>query len=214
MQIKLAIAARRASGAAFRLVVLLALLAAAWCVLRWAPLVSAQQLAPDSPSADRSEQRLVELVSKVSFNEGGDSYDDLALIWQTVEGHGDTARERAHWLEQHSRCVSGVLSQDVAYTRPGRCRWTRNLHPDGRRPRGWDRERDGHWSRTRPLWLAHLERVRALVRGFDDYRPCAIPPSTWDGDHPGWNAQALTRGFVRVVCIGSARNAGYVRGAL
>ncbi len=140
----------------------------------------------------------MELVAKVSFNEGLDSYPDLALIYQIVEGHGDTALDRARWLEQHSRCASGVITQDRAYARPGICHWTRNLMPDGRRPRGFhdchdvdrdgqhDEEHcDGRWSRIRDRWLAHLERVRAFVYGQDTYRPCSVTPQSWDGTRYG-----------------------------
>ena len=136
---------------------------------------------PAPRRADRYERRLIELVAKVSFNEALDSYDDLALIWQVVEGHGDTARERAFWLGSHSPCVSGHLTQDQARLRPGNCRWTRNLMADGRRPRGWDRELHGHWSQVRERWLAHIPRVRDFVLGLDRYRPCRETPQTWDG---------------------------------
>lgn len=131
--------------------------------------------------ATRAEIRLVELVAKVSFNEGLDSYHDLALIWQVVEGHGATARERYRWLAAHSPCVSGRLSQEQAYQRPGNCAWSRNLRPDDRLPRGWTAA-SGVWHRTTSRrWLAHLPRVRDLVLGLDPYRPCAETPQTWDG---------------------------------
>lgn len=185
-----------------RTTALAVLLVAFWLALRWAP-VSAQ---------DGADRRLVELVAKVSMNEALDSYDDLALIWQVVEGHGDTDAERVRWLGQHSGCVSGArFTQDEARARPGQCRWTRNLHPDGRRPRGWDRTLHGRWSRMRPRWLVHIDRVRAFVRGRDPYRPCPIAPSSWDGDHPSWRARAEARGWVAVECDGDARNIGYRR---
>lgn len=147
----------------------------------------AQDHAADSSAPTRTERRLVELVSKVSFNEGLDSEHDRAMIWQIVEGHGETAEERVRWLMNHSPCVTGRLTQDQARERAaarggaGNCVWSRNLHPDGRRPRGWIREQHGHWSRVRDRWLAHLEAVRDLVFGRDPYRPCAVTPDTWDG---------------------------------
>jgi len=184
-----------------RLLFLAALIALAWCVIRWAPV-----------AAQDSDARLRELVAKVSYNEAGDSYDDLALIWQTVEGRGSTTAERVRWLEAHSSCVSGRLSQDLATLRPGRCRWTRNLRPDGRLPRGWPGSQ-ADWRRERPRWLAHLVAVRAFVDGEDPYRPCAVAPESWDGDRPSWRARAEARGWVRVECEGNARNAGYRRAA-
>lgn len=155
---------------------------AAWLALAMLTMIVAARCTA-SATEDRSpgERRLIELEAKVSMNEGLDSYPDLAMIHQTVEGHGDDARTRAAWLEQHSSCVSGRLTQDEAYRRPGNCRWTRNLMPDGRLPRGWDNALHGHWSRTRIRWLAHIERVRALVDGRDTYRPCSETPQTWDG---------------------------------
>ena len=183
------------------------LLAVFWVTLRWAP-VSAQ------------DSRLIELVAKVSFNEARDSYEDLAMLWQITEAHGSNDAERAYWLERHSGCVSGRLTQDQARRRPGNCRWTRNLHSDGRRPRGWDPSQDGLWARTRVAWLAHIRVVRAFVRGLDGFRPCVLNPTTWDGER--WQAGAESRGWVPVVCMQSpfgeivgshARNVGYVRGA-
>lgn len=164
-----------------------------------------------------AERRLVERVSKTSFNEALDSYHDLALIWQVVEGHGATAAERAQWLRHHSRCVNGDLTQDEALRRPGNCHWTRNLLPNGRRPRGFhdchdedgdgeidiapghtaEHRCDGSWPRVRPRWLAHLERVRAFVRGTDTYRPCAETPHTWDGVRYG--RERVGRGRRRIL---------------
>jgi hypothetical protein len=138
----------------------------------------------DAPAARRltgPERRLLELETKVSFNEAANSYYDAALIHQVVEGHGESALERAYWLQHHSPCVSGVLTQDQARERDGNCRWTRNLHPDGRRPRGWDRALHGRWSWTRPRWIAHIPTVRRFISGEDPYRPCAEQPDSWDG---------------------------------
>ncbi len=129
----------------------------------------------------RAELRLLELESKLSFNEAGDSYHDAALIHQIVEGKGETLVERIRWIEDHSRCVSGVLTQDQANAREGNCRWTRNLHQDGRRPRGWNRALDGRWSWTRRRWVNHVPVVRRFVTGEDDYRPCEEQPDSWDG---------------------------------
>lgn len=166
----------------------------------------------------RSERHLVAVLSRVTMNEGLDSYPDLALIHQITEARGSTPSERALWLASHSRCAAGELappsrrmSDSEAYARPGLCRWTRNLRPDGSQPRGWIPSRDGHWSRMRPRWLAHLERVRAFVAGEDTHRPCERAPMTWDGRHPAWRERAVERGWEPVECEGDARNVGYVR---
>lgn len=123
------------------------------------------------------ERRLVELVAKVAFN----------------EAHGGTARERWRWLERHSPCVSGRLSQEEAYARPGNCAWTRNLTPTARLPRGWTAAA-GVWRRNvSRRWLGHVPRVRRLVLGVDPYRPCTETPHTWDGVRYGREAVATGR---------------------
>jgi hypothetical protein len=138
------------------------------------------------PPPTLEERRLIALVAKVSFNEAHDSYHDLALIWQIVEGHGETARERRVWLRSHSPCVSGRLSDEEALARwernrSGNCIWTRNLMPTDRLPRGFMAP-SGVWHRNLAArWLAHIPRVRDFVRGEDRYRPCDTTPHTWDG---------------------------------
>ncbi len=162
---------------------------------------------PEAPPT-RDERRLVEALAKTSFNEAGDSYADLAMLWQITAGHGETARERYQWLRRHSPCVNGILTQDQAYQRPGNCRWTRNLMPDGRRPRGWRREDDGPWSRMRARWLAHLERVRDFIYGRDTFRPCVETPESWDGRR--WLDAVRARGWRDIEC-GETLNVGVVR---
>lgn len=188
----------RVLAVATRLAVIAAIVATYLLILLYAPV----------RADDSATERLVELVSKVAFNEALDSYPDLALIWQAVEGHGETHAERARWLEGHSPCVSGRLSQDEARRRPGQCRWTRNLTRAGHAPRGWPWS-SAHWRhRIRPRWLAHVERARELVEGRDPYRPCTETPTTWDGAR--WRARAERRGY-RVVECDAAQNLGYVR---
>ena len=152
---------------------------AAFVLLIASASVSAQQA--QSPI----ERRLVQLVSRVSFNEAGDSYHDLGLIWQIVEGSAETPAARVAWLERHSPCVSGRLTQDQARARPGNCVWARNIDREGHRPRGWDRQLHGRWSRARPQWVAHVPRVYDFVQGRDPYRPCAETPHSWDGTRYG-----------------------------
>jgi len=198
--------------------ILIALVAALAAVLFLVPPVRGQSAVP-------GERILTALLARVSMNEGGpadgtpgDGYADLALIWQIVEGHGESQTARARWLASHSRCVAAQyaprrrrMTQAQAALRPGQCRWTRNLHRDGRRPEGWSRALHGHWSRMRRPWLAHIPRVRAFVDGSDTHRPCVETPTTWDGRT--WQAAAEARGFRAVACQGGARNLGYVRAA-
>lgn len=147
----------------------------------------------------RVELELAKRVARVSFNEALDSEPDLELVVQIVWGARETPEGRLRWLRSHSPCVSGRLTQDQAYARPGNCRWSRNLMTDGRRPRGWRRETDGHWSRTRPRWLAHLERVIEYVRGVRVAAICDELPTTWDGRRYG-RAAMEARGFRVLTC--------------
>lgn len=173
--------------------VLLALLAAFAAALLFVPAVHGQD------RATYAQRQLIALLSRVSFNEGGGSYPDLGLIWQVTREHGDTARERASWLAGHSSCVSGRLPDSVAYRRPGNCRWSRNLEPHGRQPRGWMPGDDGDWRVTRPHWLRHVPRVRAFVRGEDTYEPCpGQHPQSWDGAR--WREEVLERGYRILEC--------------
>jgi hypothetical protein len=134
------------------------------------------------PTLTHVDRLLEALVARTSFNEAGDSYFDLALVWQTTEGHGETARDRYLWLAAHSPCVSGRLTQDQAQARPGNCRWTRNLSSrPSPAPIGWDLRRDGVWRATERRWLEHVPRARAFTRGEDPFRPCRTTPQTWDG---------------------------------
>lgn len=130
----------------------------------------------------RIERLLAITIARVSFNEALDNEPDLELITQVTFGHAETSRGRLQWLRNHSGCVTGSrLTQDEAYARPGNCRWTRNLMPDGRRPRGWLRELHGHWTRTRGRWAAHLTRTIEYVRGNEVADICDVTPDTWDG---------------------------------
>lgn len=198
---------RRVGPPALRLLVLGALLVVYALVL--SGRAGAQDRAPGGTSSAYYQRQLVALVARVTFNEAGPSEPDLAMIWNITRARGETARERYVWLASHSPCVSGRLTQDEAYQRPGRCRWTRNLEPDGRRPRGWDRERDGPWSATRARWLEHIERVVEYVSGRRRLILCPITPVSWDGAR--WRDELPARGFAILDCKGELRNVGVVR---
>ena len=123
----------------------------------WALIFLLSMLCVATAEARDATEDLALAFARVTFNEALDSEADQAMIWQVVSHHGSTDRQRLSWLRRHSPCVTGVLSQDRAYQRPGNCRWTRNLMPDGRRPRGWDRDLHGRWSWLRERWMAHYE---------------------------------------------------------
>lgn len=155
----------------------------ALCLLAAAASAQEDQTA-GTPAARRlsdPEREYTLAVARVSFNEANHSEPDQEMITQVVEGRGHNLAERLHWLRAHSRCVMGVLTQDRAYARPGNCRWTRNLMPDGRRPRGWDRALHGPWSPVRVRWRAHLRRQVAFTRGELQADICPEAPDSWDG---------------------------------
>lgn len=176
-----------------RILALALLLAGYWLTLRYAP-ISAQVPRPVDLSA--TERELAKTIGRVSFNEALDSEPDLELVTQTTLSSALTAEGQLAWLRSHSPCVTGRLTQDEAQLRPGNCRWTRNLHPDGRRPRGWLRELDGRWSRTRVRWREHLTRSVEYVRGERVASICDERPMSWDG---------VRYGRDRVAPEGSAR---------
>lgn len=163
---------------ALRLVGLALLLATYWLALCYAP-VRAQ--VPEPSDLSRTERELVKTLARVSFNEPLDSEPDLELIAQVTLSAAPAPASRLTWLRSHSPCVGGRLTQDEAYLRPGNCRWTRNLHPDGRRPRGWLRELDGRWSWIRGRWRSHLTRAIEYVRGDREAAICSERPMSWDG---------------------------------
>ncbi len=156
------------------------------------------------PAALSPRERAYALaIARVSFNEAGASEPDLAMLHAIAD-----ARGRLAFLRRHSRCVMGVLSQEQAYARPGRCRWTRNLRVDARRPRGWNEAIDGPWSRMRPVWRAHLRMAAEYVSGARQLIVCPVTPRSWDGAR--WRAQIEARGWTVLDCKGT-RNLGVVR---
>lgn len=153
------------------------------------------------------ERRLALALARTSYNEAGAHEADLDLIWQAVQANGgDTAASQLAWLQNHSPCVNGLLTSAQAYERPGRCRWTRNLTPDGRTPRGWPGTM--MWSRHRRAWLEHYEAAVARVRGVEGDLVCPLPPRSWDGSR--WRDDVLERGWTVLDCKGT-RNLGVVR---
>ena len=157
----------------------------------------------------RAERTLALTLARVAYNEAGDHEPDLELIWQVVSHAETSPEERLRWLRNHSPCVTGRLTQDQAYRRPGNCRWTRNLQPDGRRPRGWDRALHGRWSWIRDRWTAHLERAVEYVRGNLVADICPETPTSWDGAR--WREQIVERGWRILECDGTTQNLGVVR---
>ncbi len=193
---------------ALRTLILVGLLATAWLVLRgWAG--AQDDGAGASYRARRDRADLVLALARVAYNEAGDNEPDLALIWAATRAHGETDRARLGFLYRHSPCATAQLPDSIAYQRPGRCRWTRNLDHRGQQPRGWIPSRDGRWtSRDRDRWLAHLERAGEFVRGERVLDVCPETPWTWDGRR--WIAERVAEGRRPLGCTGTL-NEGYAR---
>ncbi len=191
---------------ALRAAILFGLLALAWWTLRG--IGHAQDRAPRVPAPahlSTTERVYALLLARVSYNEAGDSEADLALVHQAARAHGPSAERWIGWLSRHSPCVSGRLPLERALERPGRCRWTRHLRPDGRLPRQWPGTQTA-WHRERPRWLAHLERA---TRFRTLPIVCPVAPQSWDGAR--WVADVLARGWRVLQCKGEPRNLGVVR---
>lgn len=158
----------------------------------------------------RTERMLALKLADVSFNEALDSVADLEMITQTTYGAAHSPAERLRFLRNHSPCVTGRLTQQQAFDRPGNCRWTRNLSPSGDRPRGWEEFRDGPWDRMRSRWLAHLRRTIEYVRGTRVAQLCDETPESWDGKRYG-PEQLAARGWRILPCSVETRNFAVVR---
>lgn len=149
-------------------------------------------------------------VARVATGEAPGSLADVALIWQVTARHGFDAQNRRRWLQSHSPCHTGALTEEQALRRPGNCRWARGLRPDGRQPAGWDERQDGPWARTRLRWRAALRLALRLVSGREKWLPCNAPVLSWDGRR--WVDELADRGWRAVSCKGTA-NVGVVRSA-
>ena len=215
--------------AAARWLSLALVLAALWAILRWAP-ASAQDTELQGPTASRTRAdhglmqpgaaaggataaslRLDLAVAKVAANEASLARvrpDDVALIWQVTEGHGDTDAERLRWLTAHSSCVLTSRSLS-AFEQRSNCRWSRGLTASGREPAGWSSTYPGlAWGPYRGRWAQVRELARRLVSGELDLRPCPETPDTWGGRVIDME-QALRRGLRPVGCVGTV-NEGFV----
>jgi hypothetical protein len=143
-------------------------------------------------------------VARVAANEAFGSPADVALVYQVVEGRSRTAEGRLAWLRRHSPCVAGDVDPS---TRPGLCRWTRNLQPDLSEPLGWESALP--WEgRPRGVWQRTLDLARRLVEGRVRRRPCPVAPETWGSVSD--RARALERGLIPCGCVGTL-NEGYRR---
>lgn len=172
------------------------------------PLVSYGQV--EAPrDLDRVERQLALDLARVAFNEALDSPADLEMIAQVVFGAAHTPRARLAFLRRHSPCATGQLSETESRRRGGNCRWSRALDPSGRRPAGWERERDGRWSWVRERWLDHLRRAIAYVRAPHEADLCATAPHSWDGK--AWRERIVERGWTILPCSEHTRNYAVIR---
>lgn len=166
----------------------------------------------------RDESALAFALAKIGVNEAGIATvrpAEIALIWQTVEARGLTARERLEWLRGHSSCVLGE-HPPLSGVRPGNCSWTRWLLDSDAEPDGWSEAYPSlRWSRYIERWRQIRELSRRLVAGEIVMRPCPVAPLTWGSaeDTP----RALRRGLVLIDCRDESgrptRNRGFVRRA-
>lgn len=163
---------------------------------------------PEDIEPTRADMRLALALAKLCVNEAGLSHvspEDCAMLWQVIEGHGDTTEERLRWVRRHSRCVTGRERPSEARRSVGNCRWTRNLKWASDEPAGWPENwpgfdyYSGRWDQVRRLAIR-------LVLGVETMRPCEETPDTWGGrmDRP----RALRLGFNPIRCQGT-RNDGY-----
>jgi hypothetical protein len=165
-------------------------------------LVAVLVAIPTYAAADVRDELALDLA-RVAVNEAGfESPADVVLIWQVTEANGADDATRLEWLRRHSACPAGQTSDEVALTRPGNCRWTRELVDGDARPESWPADviwRPEAWARVRRL-------ARRLVYREERRRVCSITPITWGG--PMDHARALERGLEPVGCSGT-RNEGY-----
>ncbi len=158
---------------------------------------------PQTGHCDDVREQLALDVARVAVNEAGfGSPRDVLLIWQVVEANGRTDADRLAWLRRHSACPTAQTTREVALSRPGNCRWTRELDASDRRPESWPADvvwRAESWARVRRLALR-------LVFGLERRRVCSVAPMTWGG--PMDHERALERGLVPVECEGTL-NRGY-----
>ena len=182
--------------------ILVLIVLAYWSILRG----HAQAQAVELPVVENEIDRELALaLAKVTWNEAS-SYarpEDLFLIAQVTQSHGETNAERLEWLRRHSSCVLTDRELEPAELQTN-CRWSRNLSWSLEEPAGWPQAFE--WSARRRTWALVLRRAVQVVSDWQFARPCEGSPRTWGGpmDHRG----AIARGLVMLHCSGTA-NAGY-----
>jgi hypothetical protein len=173
----------------------------------------AQQWTGSASSArvDPAEHRLALAIAKVAVNEASlvaIRPDDVALIAQCTEQHGDDAATKLRWLTSHSSCVLTDRALRPGEVRSN-CIWTRELADNDRRPP----------SLTQPIdWRRYVERwrdVRATALALVQHRsqvpyPCTGRPVTW-GSRTLDLRRAIDRGLRPLVCS-TRGNVGFERG--
>lgn len=145
--------------------------------------------------------------------------DDCAAIYEVVAEHA-----RAHGMSTRSAICDlspRLHGADVELDRP----WLRDLHEDGRRPRGlrvaWERPRcrgarvrgecpeELAETPRREVWLATVAEAAALLAGGVE-PVCASPPRAWGSDADLRRRREQGFGWREVECGETANHFGSV----
>lgn len=153
-------ASRRREQIAWTALLVWALMVIGFTAIIWLSSSARAQSTPDDAT----------LLARSCVSERGWRHetDDCAAI-------ADVVRTR---MASHGQTFAAALSSLAPRLHRGLPigrTWLQDLHPDGRRPRGWRR---ASWTRRRADWLATLEHARAILAGEVASR-CAEPPRAW-----------------------------------
>jgi hypothetical protein len=157
--------------------------------------------------ANEIDRELALALAKITWNEAS-SYaepEDLYLIAQVTENHGENNAERLAWLRRHSSCVLTDRAMEAAELRSN-CLWTRNLAWSLEEPEGWPQAFE--WRVRRRTWALMLRRASQIVVDWRFTRPCDGNPTTWGGRIIDMH-QALRRGLVPHRCTDTLGNVGF-----
>lgn len=183
----------RARAASRRRERLARFLVVAW-VLMWLALIVIL-LVSTGRAQERPDDATLLARSCVSERGWRHETDDCAAIAEVV-------RVRMGTHEQTFAEALASLAPRLHRGRPIARTWLQDLHPDGRRPRGWRR---ASWTRRRADWLATLEHARAILAGEVASR-CAEPPRAWGsrldvraGERAGHVWRSIDCGYTRNV---------------
>jgi len=176
----------------------------AFIILLWALLACGY-----AHLASASKPDLALAVAKVAANEGALwNFYDTSLIWQVVEGHGETDAQRLKWLQKHSGRVLGMKT-----CTSGNCRWTKQLSKKATSMpaaiasgKGGPKDWEAYWRVVMaPRWGFVLRLAEELVGGRPYGHPCHITPVTWGSMRKNMPDErvALRNGLFPIGCEGT-----------